>query len=321
MNPALSLLKEAGTSNLISDRNTMEYVLEKLSKGFPKVMRTGNQTIKLGTEACATIVSTELSVFITASQFSITCLSDLWDNKDVYQYGTRGKGEWNIKEPTVSLFGASAPNWLIKSIPADAVGGGFTRRVNFVLANKKDKKVAWPTNHKDPIGPLVEDLRHIASLHGEFTFTPAAETLFKDYYNACEPDDFDDEAVSAYKTSKWVNATKIAQILSVARDDNLVINEQDFLTAMEKTEEVQKEVAIVFRSVGESSLASASDKLINFLEVRGFASRAEILSHNWRHFTSGELDVLLATFREANMILERNVGTKTLYSWIGDKKP
>jgi len=322
------MLKEAGTSNILSDRITMEYVLEKLSKGFPKLHpgQSSNpgqaQTLKLGTESAATIVSTELSVFITASQFSITALSDLWDSKEgIYQYGTRGKGEYNINSPIVTLFGGSAQEWLVKSVPGDAVGGGFTRRVNFVFASKKDKKVPWPTNHRSTTSALVDTLRQISMLRGEFTFAPGARHLFEDYYNACEPDEFDDEATASYKTSKWANATKLAQVLAASRDDNLVITEQDFQLAMEKTEEVSKDLRLVFRAVGESSLAGASEKVIRFLEARGFASRSEILASNWRHFTSNELDVIIATFREANMLYERVVGNKTLYAWQGDKKP
>jgi hypothetical protein len=326
MGPAVALMKEAGTVNILSDRITMEYVLEKLSKGFPKIhpgqpAALGQATsLKLGSESAALLVSTELSVFITASQFSITALSDLWDSKEgIYQYGTRGKGEWNINSPCVSLLGGSAQEWLIKSVPGDAVGGGFTRRVNFVFASRKDKRVAWPSNshHATPI--LADDLRQMSLLRGEFSFTPGARRLFEDYYLSSEPDEFDDEATASYKTSKWANASKLAQILSISRGDTLCINEQDFQTAIDKTEEVSKDLRVVFRAVGESELAGASEKVIKFLEARGFASRAEILQCNWRHITSNQLDVIIATFREAGMLYERVVGNKTLFAWHDPK--
>ena len=319
MNPVIALLKEAGTTNILSDRITMEYVLEKLSKGFPKMHSSGTpiqSTMKLGMEANALLCSTELSVFITASQFSITALSDLWDSKEgVYQYGTRGKGEYNINSPCISLLGGSAQEWLVKSVPADAVGGGFTRRVNFVFAAKKDKKVAWPTNSHKSVPNLVEDLRYISLLRGEFGFSNGARRLFERYYNSCEPDEFDDEATAVYKTSKWANACKLAMCLSAARGDSLTINELDFQMAVDKVEDVSKDLKVIFRAVGESTLASASDKVIRFLEARGYASRNEIMSCNWRNFTSNELDVIIATFRESGMIGERTVGNKTLYYW------
>lgn len=330
MNPAIALLKEAGTSNILSDRITMEYVLEKLSKGFPKIYGSPNgtnptpgaQTLKLGTEAAALLVSTELSVFITASQFSITCLSDLWDSKEgIYQYGTRGKGEWNINAPCVSLLGGSAQDWLVKSVPADAVGGGFTRRVNFVLATKKDRQIPWPSKYRPRSDDLVEDLRAISLLRGEFRFTPGAKRVFERYYTSCDPNEFDDEASAVYKVSKWANASKLAEIVSVARSDSLIINELDLQIAIDKIEDVAKDLKIVFRAVGESDLASASDRVIRFLEARGYATRGEILQFNWRNFTSQELDVILATFRESGMVGERVLGTKTLYYWKESAKP
>jgi hypothetical protein len=329
MNPAISLLKKAGTTNILSDRVTMEYVLEKLSKGFPRIAPSPNgnplaptQTLKIGLEAATLLVSTELSVFITASQFTITCLSDLWDSKEgVYQYGTRGKGEWNINEPVVSLLGGSAQNWLVKSIPADAVGGGFTRRVNFVLATTKDKRAdstGRPLVSKDD---LVEDLRYMSTLRGQFILTPGALKLLKVYHDSCDPNDFDDEASAVYKTSKWANACKLAEILSISRSDSLVINELDLQMSIDKVEEVAKDLKTVFRAVGESDLASASDRVIRFLETRGYASRGEILQFNWRNFTSNELDIIIATFRESGMIGERVVGKKTLYYWKDSAKP
>ena len=214
----------------------------------------------------------------------------------------------------MSLLGGSAPNWLVKSVPADAVGGGFTRRVNFVLATKKE---AIPT----PSGPLVdkddlvEDLRHISLIRGKFTLTPDALRLLKVYRDTCIPNDFDDEASAVYKTSKWANAGKLAEVMSVSRDDSLVITEDDLQTSIDKVEDVAKDLKIVFRAVGESDLASASDRVIRFLETRGFASRGDILQFNWRNFTASELDVILATFREGGMIGEKNIGNKTLYYW------
>jgi len=314
MNPAIALMKEAGTVNILSDRVTMEYVLQKLSQGFPKMHTGPAQSLRLGTDASALIVSTELSVFITASQFSITALSDLWDSKEgVYQYGTRGKGEFNINSPCISLLGGSAQEWLVKSVPADAVGGGFTRRVNFVLATKKDKKVPWPIRGSGSTADLIEDLRGMSLLRGEFTFTPGSKRLFERYYNSCEPNEFDDEASAVYKTSKWANAAKLAEIISIARGDTLIINELDLQMAINKVEEVAEDLKIVFRAVGESSLASASEKVLKFIEIRGYASRSDILSVNWHHMTSNDLDVIIATFREAGTLGERVVGNKTLY--------
>lgn len=299
---------------MISDRNTIEYILEKLSQGFPKTVAIGGQALKLGVDSTALLVSSELSVFLTASKFSIMILTDMWDNKEDYGYATRGGGERNIKNICVSLLGGTAQEYLIRTIPIEAISGGFTRRVNFVFSNKKDRKIPWPTsNSTSTHSDLVSDLREISRLHGEFKFDAGARALFEGYYNSCEPFDFDDEATANYKVSKWVNASKVAMVLSAARDDSLEITQEDFQTAIDKIEAITNQVGTVFRAVGESPLVQATNRVLEFIESKGYASRQEILSMNWKHVTSDDLDRIIITLREANIIREAYAGKKTMY--------
>lgn len=315
INPAIAILKDSGVTNLLSDRITMEYVLEKLSKGFPAYNGVSQGNIKMGTDACVMLVSTELSVFISASQFTITALTDLWDSKEgVYGYGTRGKGEWNVNSPCLSLLGGSAPDWLIKSVPADAVGGGFTRRVNFVLASKKGKRIPWPSmNHSDIKARLVADLQEIALLRGEMHIDMSARKKFEEIYDASQANEFDDEATAGYKISRWANALKLASVLSAARGDSMIISKEDLELAALKTQEVADDIPIIFRAVGEASLVSATDKVLRFIEMKGYAPREEILRANWRHMTSDDLDRIIVTLREGRVIEERVVKNKVLY--------
>jgi hypothetical protein len=339
ISPMIRMLRETKVVHTLSDRITMEYVLEKLSIGFPIITSTGlpvppglqqavaqvaaQKNIKLSTEACALIIAKELSVFITASQFSITALTDLWDNEEgTYGYGTRGKGERNINSPCVCLLGGSAQEWLVKSIPADAVGGGFTRRVNFVFATKKDKKIAWPVqNGFKNYDNFIDDLKEISNLRGEFTLTKGARQLFEPYYDSCEPAEFDDEATSVYKTSKWANALKLAMIISAARGDSMQIDVNDWIYAVEKIEEVAKDLKVVFRAVGESDVTVAADRVIRYLELKGYATRSQILHANWRHISSEDLDKVIMTLREGGIIGEKTTGSKTLYELRANLNP
>jgi len=319
---AVQVLREAKTVNMLSDRLTMEFVLEKLSKGFP-VMAPGAQpgALKLGSESAALLVSSEMSVFITASQFSLMALADLWDSKEgTYGYGTRGKGEWNVDSPCLSLLAGSAQEWLVKSIPADAVGGGFTRRVNFVFANQAERRLARPSlngfrNHFD----LVEDLQKMSLLRGEVKLDKGAQDRFDKYYETSKPGDFDDQATAVYKSSKWANALKVAMCLSASRGDDLIISEADWIRAENMVDKVASDLKYVFRAVGESELTAAGDKILKLLELKGFATKQEILFYCWRDVTAEDLDRILVTFREAGIVGERTSGNKTVYFVIGGK--
>jgi hypothetical protein len=315
LNPASSILKEANTTNLLSDRVTIEYVLEKLSKGFSTQTMQASGGMAFGNDACTMIFSPELSIFITASQHTLPILADLWDSREGdFSYGTRHKGDYRIKNSCVSMLAGSTQEWLISSIPANAVGGGFTRRVNFVFAKDRAASIPWPqVNHSDIRDKITNDLRHISMLNGEMKFTKEAKEIFDEYYNSVQTGEFDDEATTAYKTTKWAHATKLAMGISVASRDDLLITESDFTQAIDRIDGVLKDIGLVFRAVGESDLVEAADRILRFVENKGFATRSDMLRANWRHISATDLDSVLQTFIQGGMIIERQQGNKIMY--------
>lgn len=278
--------------------------------------RTSTGVVTIGKDASCVLAAPELSVFTTASQYTLPVLAELWDSPEgTYEYSTRGKGAWPIKNPNVSLLGGSTQEWLIGSLPNQAVLGGFTRRVNFVYGKDRTTDIPWPvaTNHTSIRAKLVNDLKHIATLRGEVNFSQEARPLFEQVYKDSLPADFDDEAVSAFKTSKWVHCTKLAMILSVARRDSLVIEKNDFEEAVSEIEKVTSTIDNVFRAVGESELVVASDRVLRYLELKGYATRNEILKACWRHISGQDLDTVLVTFVQAGIIMERHAGNVVKY--------
>lgn len=324
INPALTLLREAATVNLLSDRVTIEFVLEKLSKGWPH-FGTGQVPgkIAIGIDHSCLILSRELSVFVTASQFTLPILTDLWDaNEGDWIYGTRGKGEFKISDPCVCMLGGSTQEWLISSIPPSAIGGGFTRRVNFVVAYDREKLIPWPvvSSHSNIRNDLISDLKEIGKLTGEFRFHPDTRPLFEAVYRDSVPLLYDDMATTSFKTSKWAQVSKLAMCFSAVRGDDLIISANDFQLASEAVESVAINVPRVFRGVGESELVKATTKILEFIEAKGFASRDEMLKAHWRDVTSDDLDRVLATLKEAYIIREYTQGRKTMYQAV-EKPP
>lgn len=324
INPALSVLRDAGTTNLLSDRVTIEFVLEKLSKGWPHFGVSIPGKINVGIDHSCLILSRELSVFVSASQFTLPILTDLWDaNEGDWIYGTRGKGEFKISDPCVCMLGGSTQEWLISSIPPSAIGGGFTRRVNFVVAYDREKLIPWPvvSNHSNLRTDLVSDLKEIGKLVGEFRFHPNTKPLFEEVYKDSIPLLYDDMATTSFKTSKWAQVSKLAMCFSAVRGDDLIISAADFRLARDAVESVAINVPKVFRGVGESELVKATTKVLDFIETKGYASRNEILKAHWRDLTSDDLDRVLATLKEAYIIREYQQGRQTLYQAVEKPLP
>lgn len=318
INPITNIVKESGCANLVGDRITIEFLLEKLSKGFPSVTANGNGTVNFGKDSSCLISAAELQVFATASQFTLPIMADLWDCREhPFDYGTKTQGKFIIDKPTVSLLGGSTTEWLVQSIPHSAVGGGFTRRVNFVYAKARDKHLPWPTVRTGTIvQDLVEDLRILSQLKGEMTFDKDAEAAFEEIYKASDAADFDDEATAAYKSSMWAHATKLAMVLSVSERGDLRITKSHITTAVDAVREVVKDIGMVFRSVGESSMVHAVDKVLQFIELKGYCTRADIQRALWRHVSSSDLDVILNTLCTGGLVDYKQQGNKTIYEIV-----
>jgi len=321
INPVIAMLKDAGTVNIISDRVTIEYILEKLAKGFPSQMLLPGGGVAFSQDANCLISAPELQVFAAASQATLSILTDLWDNKEhPWDYGTKTQGKYLINKPTINLLGGTTPEWLVSAIPQSAVSGGFTRRVNFVYAKSRAQKIAWPVikNHSNIWQALIDDLRHIATLQGVVQFDAEATKVFEKFYHSkeCETSEYDDEATASYKTTKAIHAIKLATVLTIAERDSLVITRSNIEDAITAVTEVESTISLVFRAVGESDLAIACDRVLRFLEIKGLAQRSDILRANWRHISHNDLDVVLATMMQAGMIREHNQGHKVLYEAV-----
>lgn len=321
MNPIIGLVKEANSSNVLGDKLTIQYVLEKLSIGFA-VTSVAQSGIRIGIDTSAIIVSPELSVFLKGAKDELGTLSDLWDSREqAFDYKTRHSGQFTIEKPCISLLGASAPEWLIKSIPNDAAGGGFTRRVNFVLGSKRSRTIPWPQlNHGPAKSNLVSGLQHIHThVRGEFKYADNARKLFEDYHRDSVPDEYDDEALAGYKSTKWAHATKIGMALSASGSDRRIIEKVHLEEAIQYVDEVVRTIPIVFRASGESDLVSAADKVLRFMEIKGYCTRGEILRANWRHISSEDLTLVMATLKEGGLIAEFMQGNRIIYKVIPPK--
>lgn len=324
VNPAAHFVKEAGTANLIGDRVTIERLLERLAKGFPSVTAPSAGAVIMTNEANCLIAAPELQVFASASQHTLPILADLWDARETLEYGTKTQGNYVIHKPTVSMLGGSTPEWLSASIPESAVGGGFTRRVNFVYAKSRSQSIPWPVlnGHRGLENDLVEDLREISTIQGEMTYAPSARKLFEKIYDDSIAKEFDDEATSAYRTTQWAHTVKLAMALSAGDGASRVITEQHLETAYDAVCSVRDTISLVFRAVGESDLVAAADRVMRYIELKGYASRQDIMRATWKHVGSTDiLDVILTTLVQSGLITEITQGSKLLYQVVTHSTP
>lgn len=324
INPAVGLLRESGCANVLSDKLTIQYILEKLSDRGQQVAQIQAQasTLSIGHDASCFISSPEIEDLILTSD-TMAPLKELWECKDgPFEYGTRSRGLVKIAKPCPTLLGGCTPSQVAELFPTKTVGGGFVRRCNFVYEYEKSQNIPWPTprNGNDLLrNSLVNDLRHIGQLHGQFRFEQKAQSLFTQYYNRTTviSDEFADEASLSYDTTKSYHALKMAMALSESRSDSLEISMLDMLMAISMVDKSGKNLNRVFRAVGDSEMATIMEKVLRFIEQRGktgFVTRADMMGALWRDVGSTRnLDDILMSLEAGHVIKSEQRFNKTVF--------
>lgn len=312
--PVHGFLKESGTANLLTDRMSIEWAVDQMSKGFV-TQACSASGMQIAVDNSALIIAPEMSGLIRRGLDVLGDLCALWDSTEYpYQYGTLSGKLRSIDRQCCSLFGGTTPKWIARHMPEDSSGEGFTRRVNYVY-EKKGRRVYHTVNGVAGRDAIVDDLRYIHThIQGAFTFETQAEKIFHRIYDESEPDEFDDEAVEGYKTSKWVHCAKLAMVLSVSRNDARTITCDDLNQAEREVDRLIEDLPMVFRAVGEADLVEAADKVLQFVEAKGYATWPQIMKHTWKYVGSGDnLRTILTTLTDANLIYVVDQGNKVIY--------
>lgn len=320
INPAVQLLRESGTANVLSDKLTIQYVLEQISdkgKNHGSVEMKGT-TLTMSRDASCFISSPELEDLILSSETSAP-LKELWEAKDgPFEYGTRTRGLCKIYKPCPTLLGGCTPSQVALLFPPTSIGGGFIRRCNFVYESERARKIPWPQARNGTDSrreALVDGLRRRAQLHGEFRFADAARKQFEEYYLKADIKEFVDEATASYETTRPIHVLKASMCLSLARTDELVIDEVDMTQATKMVDKCAKELARVFRSVGDADNATVMDKVLRFIENQQKqlrpVTRVDLLAALWRDVGSAQnMDSILMTLESGGQIkTENRLGT------------
>jgi hypothetical protein len=324
IHPVMSIVKETGSVNYLSDKITAEKIIEKLAAGFlkvqPSLLSLGGTGGALTQDHSATLIAKELPVFLSSSEWLHSLLCQLWDEHE-FEYETKNKGSYKITDLCVSMLGGCVPDY-VRSLSRDQMApitGGFTARTIFVYATKKHKLIpeGWgkPSKSINTLrDSLVNDLKHISSLEGEMRLDINAQKLWnKTYAEHNKQGDFDSDAAANFTSRISAHVIKTAIAVSVSESDSLTITEDQLQRSIGYIEEIRKNVDIVFRTVGESPLAVIQDKVQEFLRIQGIASRTEILKRNYRHMTDDQLTQVLFTLEHAGIIEQIQDGSKTKY--------
>jgi len=291
MNIGKDLLKNVKEVTLCAESITREALIRKMKSAASTMMDPQNPSVtKL--HCSVTILSEELSVFLGQNDLRfLSTLTDWYDSRDKWEYETKGTGKDSIEGVCVNILGATAPDWLQSILPEEAIGGGFTSRIIFVVEERKRKTISNPkisSEEKRLRTRLINDLEQLILLRGQFVFDPVAQEMYENWY---EEQDINagkgnyaisDPRFAGYCDRRQTHIKKIAMVLSASRGNEMVISSDDFDRAKNLLQSVERKMGLAFGGLGGSKYGQITEKLLRFLKEKGEIRRSVLLSMFYR---------------------------------------
>lgn len=310
-----------------SGRQAMIVAMKRANKNFEDP--TDGQ-IKF--HCSVTAFSEELSVFLGQGDIAyLASLTDWYDAKDDWEYETVSRGKDSLQGVCLNLCGGTAPDWIQSMLPQEALGGGFTSRVIFVVEEHKRKIVPEyivDDATKDLGRKLRMDLERINQLSGEMTFDEEGKKAYVDWYidqdtklSNGQPA-IQDTRFAGYCERRATHLRKLMMICSASRGDDLKLTKKDFTKAIGMLTAVEVNMSKTFGGLGKSRTSDSTETVMGYIKAVGYTTRQQILSRFYRDVDPMTLGIIEQTLQQMGVlkiILIPNAkgGPDKSYEWIG----
>ena len=229
INPSRSLISQLTHVALSPARLTPEKFIQLVSKSFKMIPTPDNPYY---TQSAYAAFISELSTFIQPNDKALmTVLTDFFDCPKTWTYATLSRDADRIENLYLTLLGAITPKALAENFGTAAFGMGFTSRLNIIFSDEFKAPQLFAPRAKIPLEDLLEDLKLMHSLSGEFTFDDDAAEELQDWVSGgCLPAPGDGR-LAEYLPRRWLHLSKLCMVYSACRGSDLRITQTDYRKA------------------------------------------------------------------------------------------
>lgn len=277
-----------------------------------------------------TCMSEELSVFLGQNDVKFLAnLTDWYDSRPEWKYETKGSGKDHLNGLCFNLLGATAPDWLTSILPQEAVGGGFTSRIVFVVEENKGKTVAEPSlseAEQELRETLVRDLEHIHAMTGEMRFTGESKRAYVEWYQKQEESikagnpPVTDPRFGGYCDRRATLIKKLCMALSASRSDKRIVSLEDFERARKLMEVTERKMPRVFGGMGQSPYAAITQRVIDYIQAHKLVKRSDLMARFYQDMDASTLKIVEDVMEYMKIVrIHIQPGTSEVkYEWRGD---
>jgi hypothetical protein len=257
--------------------------------------------------------SSELSIFLGNAKtdpFIVTFLTDVYDNPDEFIYDLVSDGDNNIRiiSPYLSLLGCSTIDFLNDALPPSAIGGGFMARIIQIHQEDVRQRVAWPDPDFSMEDKLVEILKKINKMRGQFVISDELREAYKLFYaEHCKTaKDVKDAHTAGYFERKPTHVLKLMMILAASDEFRMNLRVSDLTNAIAILDPVEEMMPKIMGSLGltdHGGLGANADFVYRVIQQNFNISRTDLLKQCYRRgIRRDALTEICGTLEEAGVI-------------------
>jgi len=318
----MSLLRELESIHFGPDSVTWQALTESFIEAQEIVKDVGPMS-------ALTIAASELGTFLDPrNREMIDVLCDLWDGRNVpWKRRTKAEGLSEIRNPWLNFLGCTTPGWLEENFPEYAIRGGFTSRTVFVYADAKRDLIAYPNLRLNEFKAefaslrrhLVNDLRKIAVVQGEYYLTPGAfswgQAWYARHWKRDSNEHLDKETYGGYLARKQTHIHKVAMVLAAAVSDEMVIHEGHLEQADFLVTQLEDQMINVFRHITDNRDAMLSMQMFEMVRQTDDSciSKKELWKQMIYRCSYEEYERAAKGLISADLIIESTAGTTILF--------
>lgn len=314
---AIKLYRKAEISSIITEKITSASLSRHLH----------DEQVKTGSSSCF-VFSGELGTFLGADSYVsglMLLITTLYGCPSEWEYRTKTQGVDNLKNVFINILGATVPSWL-GSMPSDMVEGGFSSRTLFIVQNIPRAPQPFPRITeiaREIEGRLINDLKEISKIEGEFKLTQEAEAFFAEWYvREYKEIDNKDPRVKAYYSRKGEHVMKLCMVLSASSGDDKVIRGFQVEQALIFFKQLEDTMPLAFRGVSFGASVKHMERIIHQIgEAGGSIEHSALLRKNSLYLDRDELKSIMETLNESNLIkIELNSSNSRKYYRLLEKR-
>jgi hypothetical protein len=306
------LVRSINNTKLIAGRSSIQGILDELALG--ETDKITGKLIQGGSAICAL---QELSAGIINDPEAIKILTDIYDFKDEYKSILRS-GRFQIKNICFSMISASNEELLRDFYTTAAMYGGLLGRTFLIRPNefRPSNSLFDLRDGSESYFEMVEELRKISNLHGEFSITPEAQEYYTSWYVPFREESHGQSDKAGILGRLHTGVVKLAMILCVDRTGALEIQVEHIKDAIKQCMELLPNYQGLILSQGKAMDTEMIAHLIEDIwrnkEKR--ITKQDFLSKHFHQFDLDTVDKGVMKLKEAGLINESLDGSKIIYT-------